>query len=352
MKRKNLALSALLLPFLNMGMRGVTLVARFGLALYLAKYLPLADVGLFGLVAGVANMMPVIAGWGLNYYLEREVVGKSKQVGGQMVRDRLVVTFLTLIVLVILAAPLVLYWHVLPDAPLAMLALAIIVLECVAYDLHDALISMGYPLSANAMLFVRSALWIFPVAALGIWLPELRTLHLVFSLWLVGLVGNFIVLFWVLRGWPLGAIARAKIDKAWTFSTIRKGGLVYLSDLGFLGTLYLDRYIVDHFLGLSLTGIFTLYWSMANAVHALVNTGIIQLVFPVLVAAYKDGGRDEGMLLVRRTLMKVIGLSAVLSVGLGGFFPFVLGLLGKTEIAAYAPVFWVMLGGGSPSSIS
>ena len=332
-------------PLLNMGMRGATLVGRFGLALYLAKYLSLADVGLFGLVTGVTNMMPVIAGWGLNYYVGREVVGKSKQVSGQMVRDRLVVTFLSLMVLVVPAAPLVLYWHVLPDPSLILLALAIIVLECVAYDLHDALISMGHPLAANAMLFVRSALWIFPVAACGIMIPELRTLHLVFALWLVGLVANFIVMFWVLRDWPLRAIMAARIDQVWTLSTIRKGWLVYLSDLGFLGTLYLDRYVVNHFLGLSLTGVFTLYWSVANAVHALVNTGVIQLVFPALVAAYNVGAYDEVRRLVRRTLVRVIGLSVVLSVVAGGCFPFVLGMIGKEDIAAYAPVFWVILAG-------
>ena len=342
---KSLSLQSVMLPLLNMGMRGLTLVGRFGLALYLAKYLSLADVGLFGLVMGVTNMMPVIAGWGLNYYVGREVVGKSKQASGQMVRDRLVVTFLSLIALVVPATPLVLYWHLLPDVSLALLALAIIVLECVAYDLHDALISMGYALAANVMLFVRSALWIFPVAVCGMVVPELRSLHLVFVLWLVGLVTNFVVMFWVLRDWPLRAIMAARIDKVWTFSTIRKGWLVYLSDLGFLGTLYLDRYVVNHFLGLSLTGIFTLYWSVANAVHALVNTGDIQLVYPALVAAYNGGNQEEMRRLVRQTLFRVGALSVALSVVAGVCFPFVLGLIGKEDIAAYAPVFWVMLAG-------
>ena len=345
MQFKSLSLRSVMMPLLNMGMRGMTLVGRFGLALYLAKYLSLADVGLFGLVTGVTNMMPVIAGWGLNYYVGREVVGKSKQASGQMVRDRLVVTFLSLIALVVPATPLVLYWHLLPDVSLALLALAIIVLECVAYDLHDALISMGYALAANVMLFVRSALWIFPVVACGMVMPELRSLHLVFVLWLVGLGANFTVMFWILRDWPLRAIMVTKIDKVWTFSTLRKGWLVYLSDLGFLGTLYLDRYVVNHFLGLSLTGVFTLYWSVANAVHALVNTGVIQLVFPALVAAYNVGKQEEMRRLVRQTLVRVGALSAVLSIGAGVCFPFVLELIGKEEIASYAPVFWVMLAG-------
>ncbi|MDR3450388.1 MAG: hypothetical protein P4M15_11705 [Alphaproteobacteria bacterium] len=336
---------SLMLPVLNVLVRAISLAGRFGLSLYLAKYLTLADLGMFGLITGVTNMMPSLAGWGLSYFVNREIIDKSKLVSGRLIRDRLAVTFVSLAVLLAVAAPFVIGFHVLPNATLALLALAIIILECVLFDLHGALVSLGHPLAANTLLFVRSALWVFPAAIIGILYPEHRTLAFVFSWWLGGLLTSFVAMIWVLRGWPMGRIMTMPVDMKWMLKTIRRGWLVYLSDLGIIGTMFLDRYVVDHFLGLSSTGVFTLYWSVANSMYLLVDTGIIQILYPKLVAVFNRGDLASGRKLVRGMRIKAVCMGVGLAAVTGLCFPPVLTLMGKADIAAQAPVFWVILAG-------
>jgi len=281
----------------------------------------------------------------MNYFLGREIVGKTGLSGGRMVRDRMTVTFMSLTTLLLIASPFALALHLLPNAALTFLALAILILECMACDMNIALISMGHPLAANALLFVRSAAWVFPVAGFGIFVPEFRTLNFIFSCWLIGLMSSFAAMLWVLRAWPLRAIMSAKIDKTWAVQTIRHGWLIYLSDISCVGTMFLDRYVVNHFLGLSLTGVFTLYWSVANSVHTLVNAGILQVFFPQLVTMYNKGDYTGGRRFVWQSVFKIIGLSVSLGLIAGLCFPPLLALIGKSNIVAYAPVFWVMLAG-------
>ncbi len=337
--------SGVILPVLNMGMRGLGLVGRFGLSLYLAKYLSLSDVGLFGLITGITSMLPAMIGWGLNYFLNREIVEKPRVFSGKMVRDRLVVTLLSLAVVLVPATPVVLAWHALPNPAWVVIVLCIIVFECLAVDMHFALISVGLPLAANMLLFIRSAAWIFPVAVLGVLVPEFRTLGPVLASWLVGLLANFAALFWVLRAWPLKTIMATEIDRTWLRKTLRNGWLIYLTDVSICGTALLDRYVVDHFLGLRLTGIYTLYWSVANGIYVLVGAGVTQIVFPKLVAADNKGDRQEAQRLIRQTLFRIISAGGALSIIAALSFPPVLELIGRKEITVYAPVFWVMLAG-------
>ena len=337
--------ATLILPVLTMGMRGFSLVGRFGLSLYLAKYLSLPDVGLFGLVTGVTSMLPAIAGWGLNYFLIRDIVGQPKLISGTLIRDRLVVTLFSIAVLLVLTVPFVLVFRVLPSPRLTVLVVAVIMLESMAFDLHLALISLGHALAANTLLFVRSAAWIFPVVGLGILMPAWRTLDFIFAAWLVGEIACFASLFWILRAWPLRAIIATKIETKWATATIRKGWLIYLSELGMCVTAVLDRYVVNHFLGISLTGVYSLYWILANGVNVLVSSGIIQPATPALLTAYNIGDYGRVRDIMRKTLARTVATGISLSVVAGLAFPPLLGYLGKSNIAAYGFVFWVILAG-------
>ena len=82
---------------LNIGLRGLGLVSRFALMIYIAKYLDLDFVGAFGLVYGALAILPVFLGFGLNYRLNREIVELPIEDAGRRMRDRLSVTVVALI---------------------------------------------------------------------------------------------------------------------------------------------------------------------------------------------------------------------------------------------------------------
>ena len=55
---------------INAALRMTGLGSRFLLAIFMARYMTLADIGTFALMAGAAGLLPSVAGLGLNFFLE------------------------------------------------------------------------------------------------------------------------------------------------------------------------------------------------------------------------------------------------------------------------------------------
>lgn len=66
------------MPLTLIGLRGFSIVAKFMLALYTARYLGLADLGIYGLVVGMTLLMPAVFGFGLNDWMLHDLVGKRR----------------------------------------------------------------------------------------------------------------------------------------------------------------------------------------------------------------------------------------------------------------------------------
>lgn len=302
----------LFMPAANLAMRAAGLAMRLGLVVYLARYLGIAEVGQFGLIQGAAALAPVVLGWGVTYFLGRELVGRPPLQAGRLVRDRLLLTIASLAAAGAIVAAVMVAGMVAVPASLPWIV-AILFLETIAFDLHLALISLGRPLAANGLLFIRSGLWVLPAAGLGIAFPTLRSLDFVLLCWTLALVANFGMLVSLAGDWPLAAIARQRVDTDWILARMRGSGLIYLNDLGIAGMAYLDRYIVHSLLDLRATGVFVLHWAIANAIHVLVTSATIQVSLPVLVSAYRTGGDRHWRAELRDLAIRVGAIGAPLA---------------------------------------
>ncbi len=319
------------------------LVGRFALTIYMAKFFPLDAIGMFGLIAGAAGLMPSLSGLGLNFFLSRELVDKNRLEAGILIRDRLAVTVSVLTVFCLVFA--VAQFTVSSRLPInALLVASIIVLDTVAFDLHMSLISLRRSVLANALLSLRSGAWVFPAIVLGVLRPASRTLDCLLYWWLVGLASYYLVLFFAFREWPIREIATFTVRWSHNFGAVRRGWLIFASDVGLAGALYLDRYIVAHFLGLTEAGIYSLYWTMANGAHMLITAAIIQPSTPALISALKRGEGDWLSVFNRRFLgiaLAFVPLSLTMFVAA----IYILPHLGVTKLAAEPALFAMMLGG-------
>lgn len=59
-----------------MTLRGLALVAKFALTLFIARFIDLETLGVYGLVAGAAAILPMVAGLGLFHVLSRDAVSQ------------------------------------------------------------------------------------------------------------------------------------------------------------------------------------------------------------------------------------------------------------------------------------
>lgn len=333
---------ALAIPAANLSVRAIGLAMRLGLVVYLARFLGMDEVGQFGLIQGAASLTPVALGWGVTYYLGRELVGRPPLEAGRLVRDRLLLTIASLAAVGAMLAALMLTGMIEAPGALPWIA-AILFLESLAFDLHFALISVGKPVAANFLLFVRSGLWVLPAAGLGLAFPALRTLDFVLLCWTLALIANFGALLSILAAWPLATIVRARIDRDWIAVRMRGSKLIYLNDLGIVGMAYLDRYIVHSMLDLRATGIFVLHWAIANAVHVLVTAATVQVSLPVLVNAYRQGGDRPWRIELSALVLRVLAIGAPLALLVFALAIFGLPLVSAEALPFSGPLLALML---------
>ena len=143
----------------NLALRAGALGGRFALSVALVRWLPMSDVGLFGLLAGIAGAAPTLMGLGVNYFFARDAAHARGGEAASLMRDRLALTGIAIagaaLAMSALAATGIVEWP-----PHAALFCAIVAFEVVALDMHMGLVGMDRSTTAGALLFVRSAAWI------------------------------------------------------------------------------------------------------------------------------------------------------------------------------------------------
>jgi O-antigen/teichoic acid export membrane protein len=327
-----------------MALRGASLAGRFLLSLFMAKFLDLDSVGAFGLLMGIVGAAPAALGFGLSFFLNREIVGMAIVDAGHKIRDRLGLAALISAAAIALAATAGAAGLYPSPRGMPLLA-AILFLEIIFFDLQMTIVALDRVLLGNVLVFLRTAAWIFPYAACAYLNPEWRRLDVILDFWLAGMCASLAVLGYQLRQWPWAEIMARPVDREWFRRHLRRGWLIYCSDLGLVISQYLDRFVVGMLLGLTLTGIYTLYWSFANAVQSLVLTAVIQVAFPKLVGVYREQGSTGWMRMLRRELAIVMTTSLATCALVYVVFLTCARYLDRPELTREPWIFLLMLGG-------
>lgn len=344
---RRLTQHSLVLTVLNMALRGFSLIGRFALTFFMASYLPLTDVGLFGLLLGAVNVAPSVSGLGLNFSLNREIVDKGLDFSLSRIRDRLIVSVCMGIIILIPVAILAKAFNLRVSNFSFALSIVIIFLELISFDIHLSLISMRKPILANSLLFLKSAFWVFPIIVAGLYISELRSIVFVLLGWFLGLVLYFSVLLLVCTKIPIGAVAKTSVDYSWIRRTLANSWYIYASDIGQVGQMFLDRFIIQAQMGARSTGIYTLHWSLANSIQVLITAGVLQISLPMLVSAERQGNeiwRRQFWLRIRTLLIAgvpiCISVYAIVQIALPIFK---LKTIGEYPFMFAVLVFGVML---------
>jgi O-antigen/teichoic acid export membrane protein len=312
-------------------LRAGALGGRFALSVALVRWLPMSDVGLFGLLAGIAGAAPTLMGLGVNYFFARDAAHARGGEAASLMRDRLALTGIAIagaaLAMSALAATGIVEWP-----PHAALFCAIVAFEVVALDMHMGLVGMDRSTTAGALLFVRSAAWIPAWAMLAWACPSLRGIGSVLWAWAWGLGAWAAGLAWALRDLPWKQASATPVRPGRFFARSWRGmAMVYASDIGLAGSAYADRFLVCGRLGLAETGTYVFFWTIANAMQLLVNTAVSQTSFAALVRARAGSGRARWDGLYRHTLLEAFACGALVSACILAAARMALPSLGRPE---------------------
>ena len=322
-------------------LRGANTFAKFLLTLYTARYLGLADLGIYGLLTAAATVGPALFGLGTIDWAMRQIVPLRTREALPLMATRLalpvmlhaVVQPLAWLVNAALGTPIP--WH------LVWLTGLILVLDNVASDAQDLLVARGRALNASTLAFLRGGLWPLLVVALGWFVPETRTLAFVLYGWLGGLalmLATLAVAVLLKGRWRV-----LRFDWRWLKSGIRASVPFYIKDISAAGSLYLDRVLVSIFLGLELTGVYTLFWSVTNFVHNLAAYGVVQAQLYKLVEAGASNDAGEFHAVERKLQMETLAWTLVLAIAASAAMPLLLQIVDRPLLQQNFSIYWLVL---------
>lgn len=322
------------------GIRGINAASKFALALYTARYLGLADLGIYGLVVAGTTILPAFAGLGTSDWILRKIAGEptGKAVPLIVTRLAMVLTFHAICQPIGFAINAALGMPV--PWPLAILIGLVAVTEHLAADACEMLMFRGHALFANVLSFFRFGFWPVLVIAAGILFPAARNLECLMLGWLGGVICAWAALaIYITRK---GRWHYVGLNWSTMRTGIRAGVPFYVKDMSIATGLYLDRFLVSLFLGIELTGVYTFFWSVANIVHNLGLTAIFQPHVARLVAAARVG--ESHFRDVFRKIQMFTGASALaISLALVLAVPLLLPYLDRPLLAAHLDVFNIVL---------
>ena len=322
-------------------LRGGSTVAKFLLAVYTARYLSLSDLGIYGLLLAATNIVPAVTGLGLSDWIVRQIVDLPAARAIPLVASRSALSIL----IQFAGLPLVLIGFTLAGQPLPMalslLGAAVVLLETVANQIGEALIARRRILLAHWLGFIRQGLWPIPVMVLGILMPQARSLEMLLSGWCAALTLNWLILLGLLL--QEGRWRYVRLQGQELPGALRGSFLLYIKDISGTVSAFADRFLISVFLGLELSGIYSLFWSMANVVHSLVVIGLLHTQIARLIRAAKDRTGMEFRRLERRLQAESIGWALLFAGGLAALVPVFVPHLGRAQMQHYLPVFWLIL---------
>lgn len=322
-----------------MALRSLTIAAKFALTIFIARYLGLADVGVYGLITSAAVIAPVLLGFGVANHLCRDAV----RFGPPSIAVRLLQYFAFLLPLYALAA--VGGAVVLPSraAPLAGLSL-LMLLEHIQTDMFALMVITGRAYVANVINFIRAAGWVLAYVPLALVDPGLRSIEAVGVFWLGGCVAATLLTVGFTRDWRWRSALAQLPSRPFTLPHRHGSPALYLNDLANTLFLYVDRYVVGVFLSPKMLGIYVLFWSITNAISNLVTTAIVQprrgeLVQVVHRAALSFN--KEVWKLTFTTTQITVAMSIAAIALIYAAAPFI----GRPEIYPYLPLMFLLCAG-------
>lgn len=324
-----------------MGMRVGMLAAKFILSIFIARFMGLEDLGLYGLIVGASGTVQAFMRGGIFPFLSREAVLQSRAELTHHLRH-----YGTGIVALyaLLAFPAAILGTHFNETALALLILAVIFTEHLAFDSFVLINNLQYPKLANFIYSLQSASWIYLFVLAALLRPDLRSLEAMMVFWMAGGLVTFVLAICLSRDWPWKEAFSQKLEWGWYPGKIKSSFNLYLTDIVGVLNYYMSRYVVTLFLSLEMTGVYVFFSQVVTATCNLISSGVLVMHRPRLIKAHDSGDfarfNEIFRLCLRRTLLSTAGLSLLAAAAV----PFLARLTSKDMLLNYLPLLWIMLG--------
>lgn len=321
-----------------MCIRITTLIVKFALTLFIARFLSLADLGWFGLVSSAGVAAAPLLGMGYMQTLSRKAVRANANELISPLSHYLL--YVICLYLVILGGLLMLS---LTNTLLILLVWGVVLMEHLGNDSYQILISRAKPIWANILHFIRGGLWAFLYIPLAYVFPMLQSIEALLLFWLIGAVIAFFGVIVALREWPWlrNDASQHKSDTS-IFRVLREARPLYISSVCETLSVHSDRFIITAILGVEATGIYVFFLQIGSALANLHYSGVVQMSRPTFVRTAAEDPTQLSHLLWSTS--RIAALSTILFSAVSLFaMPYLLSFIGKETLSVWYVIFYFVL---------
>lgn len=326
---------------INAVLQGATMVGKAATVVALARYLPVAEVGLFGLLFATINFAMYVVALDFSSFTMREILKVPLESVPHLLRSQLSLHGATYCV----ALPLMLLLFAFGVMPwrLAPWFFSLLVLEHLGQEVHRVLITLQRSSQAGLTMFIRTGAWGLLIAALMTAVDESRNLDTALAIWTTCEIIGLAFGAWLLRDLAWTGVLAKPTDWVW----VRRGLLIALpflvSTVATTGMSTVDRYALDYALGKSAVGVFTFFMFARSAIQGLTEVGVRLVLQPRIVIAQQTGAHDQYARLMMTLFAGTLAGALVLSLLAAVAIEPALLLIGRPEYRAELPAFWMVL---------
>jgi O-antigen/teichoic acid export membrane protein len=314
----------------------VSLAFRSILVFFLAKFLQVSDIGIYGLLSSGVAFAVYPLGFDFYTYSTRSILRSDRAQWRSHLRSQ--VAFGALVYSLGIPALLLFFITGLIPWSLAPWFYLLVPLEHVGIEIDRLLIAMGDQSGASIGIFIRQALMPTVILPMFVLFPETRNLRVALAAWvlfdLCGVAAGFRFVRRDTRRSPKG-----KVNWTW----IRRG--IGTSVPFLIGTLCLralftmDRQVVGVLTSLEVVGAYTLFAAVGAGINSVVNIGVYQFLYPEVVKAISNHDGPAFQAAARSMILRTVVVTAGISLVVLALIPTLLSFVGS---AAYSESAWML----------
>ncbi len=324
----------------NLALRGLSVISKLFLVIYLGKYFSLEDLGTYHIFAVSLALFVFVLGFEFHSFSSREYEKMEVDEVGKYFSNQLLFLLLTyfpgiLLILGFFSFDLLGWEFFLPFS-------LVLFFDLLAMQTGVLLAARKLSIWFNFLFFLRGGLWIYAFVGWSHFVNPLGIKELLIF-WVIGVgIALFLALTLVrLKGlWqPKGF----RPDWAWIKKGVKTSLTFYVLVIFMRLIDYLDRYFLEFFNGREDVGIYSFFSGISNVPITLIGAAVTIQFMPLFLRAYREGERDIKVKLAKEYMGLVLGILLFVFAGVYVFLDPLLVFVDKRELMDHKDVLWALL---------
>ena len=327
--------------FINITLRGITLLSKFIFIFLLGKY---AEdeyfLGEYGIITTSVSLIIYLVGFDYYVFNTREIL-KSKKKVIEKIRNQFFFHLIVYSFVLPVTLSIIFYFDFI-DIKYFLIVLLLIISEHLGQELFRLYTTLEKSNFANLFFFMKSGLWVWVVLFDFFVLKNELDLLKYLLIWaFCSWVSMVLSTIYLKRIIFIKTFKFHKPNYDWILKGVKNSSIFFISSLSFLVIQFSDRYMIDLFYGKKMVGVYSAYSQFVNAIDVFIFSAIIMVIYPKMIQLFSEKSAYKELF---KKFKKSILIASIILIALSYFImPILFGFLDKPSFLTNIETFNVLL---------